>query len=223
MIVCVICKNKGDEHMNILNKAITLLLLFVLCLMTACSSNNGADSAKKVHTSDVLVSPSDGSGEHINIVFDIENYGSFTVEAYPECAPETVKHFVELVEMGYYNGSTFEKINPGHSIVSSDKTALSSGECKETVTGEFYENGYSNDLPLTRGTLAMCYLGDEYNSATSKFMIILEDDHSLDGKYAGFAKVTDGIEVFDKMSTARVNAEGIPVSPIVMKKVYIKE
>ncbi len=209
--------------MRILNKSVISVLLLVLCFMTACSSNDGDDSVKKVHTSDVLVSPSDGTGEHTNISFDIENYGTFTVEVYPQYAPETVKHFIKLVQMGYYNGSSFEKINPGQAMISSDKTALSSGECRETVVGEFYENGYSNELPLTRGTLAMTYLDGEYNSAAAKFMIVLEDNLNWDGKYAGFAKVTDGIEVFDKVSSARVFADGTPVSPIVMKKVYIKE
>ncbi len=209
--------------MKNLNKAFILVFALVLCLCSGCSSKPENANGKQIHTSDVFVSASDGSVNHVNICFDIENYGTFTVETYPEYAPETVSHFIKLVQSGYYNGSIFEKIIPGHSMISSSDTVLSSGECRETVTGEFFKNGISNELPLTRGTLAMCYLPGEYNSATASFMMILEDGLNLDGEYAGFAKVIDGIPVFDKVTSARITTEGTPVSPIVMKKVYIKE
>ena len=116
----------------------------------------------------------------------------------------------------------FAKINPGHSLVSSDITVHSSGECKETVTGEFYKNGFSNELPITRGTLCFTYLPGEYNSAKAQFMIVLADDLGLDGQYAPFAKIVENSGVFDKIVSTAINADYSPVSPIVMKNVYVK-
>ena len=217
----IIVTLKGDEHMKNLSKAFIIVFTLVLITLTACSSDKGTAPVKSVHTSDRLVSASDGAADHVKVKFDIQNYGTFTVETFPEYAPETVAHFLKLVEMGYYDGTSFDTITPGFAMVSSGLTALSSGECKETVTGEFAKNGYSNELPITRGTLVMSYLPGEYNSATSRFMIILEDNLDLEGSYAGFGKITEGAEVFDKASSARINSQYVPVSPIVMKKVYI--
>jgi len=203
-------------------KSLLIVLSLILVFCAACS-NGGNSGENSVYSAENIAPSSDADIEHIKVCFDIENIGTFTVETYPEKAPETVEHFLNLVDKGYYNGASFEILNPGHSIVSSSLTALSSGECKETITGEFKKNGYSNDLKLTRGTLAFCYLPGEYNSATSKFMIFLGDDHGLDGSYAGFARVVDGTAVFDAISLKPINANNTPVSPIVMKKVYIKE
>lgn len=199
------------------------ILLTTLMFCTSCSSQEDVAEDTEVYTVENVAPSSDAEVEHVKVGFDIENIGSFTVETYPEQAPETVAHFLKLVESGYYNGSSFETLNPGHSLVSSGLTALSNGECKETVTGEFAKNGYSNDLPLTRGTLAFCYLPGEYNSATAQFMILLSDDLGLDGSYAGFAKVVDGTAIFDSIASKAINADNTPVSPIVMKKVYIKD
>ena len=194
-------------------------------MLVFCVACSGGSSSKepKVRTTGKLVSSSDADIDHTKVCFEIENYGSFTVETYPEYAPETVAHFLKLVKSGYYNGTSFEKINHGHSIVSTDDTLLSSGECKETVTGEFAANGYSNDLPLTRGTFVLSYLPGEYNTATARFMILLSDNLGLDGKYAGFAKIVENSAIFDKIASTATNADGTPLSPIVMKNVYIKD
>ncbi len=204
-------------------KKILLVLLSLALIFTVACSNGNSDENSKVQTTGKLVSSSDADIDHTKVCFEIENYGSFTVETYPEYAPQTVAHFLKLVKSGYYNGTSFEKINHGHSLVSSNNTALSSGECKETVTGEFAANGYSNDLPLTRGTFVLSYLPGEYNTATAQFMILLGDELGLDGKYAGFAKVIENSEVFDKIASSATNENGTPLSPIVMKNVYIKD
>lgn len=207
--------------MKNLKKSFIIIMAFVLVFVSGCSSEKTNTEKKEIQTAEKIVTSSAESIDHKRVVLEIQDYGNLVVETYPEEAPETVSRFLELVEMGYYDGMSFDKINPGFSMEISDETALSSGEYKETVTGEFAKNGFSNGLALSRGTLAMCYLPGEYNSATAKFMIILNDDLGIDGSYAGFAKVVDGSGVFDKISKIAPNADGSPVSPIVMKKAYI--
>lgn len=209
--------------MKNLKKSFIIVLCLAFTFLCGCSSDKNVSEEKKVHTAQKIVTSSGSDADHTRVVFEIQNYGNMVVETYPEHAPETVSRFLELVKAGYYDGMSIDKINPGFSMEVSDKTALSSGECTDTITGEFAKNGYSNGLSLSRGTLAMCYLPDEYNSATSKFMIILSDDLGIDGTYAGFARVVDGTYVFEQISKLAMNADGSPVSPIVMKKVYIAD
>lgn len=209
--------------MKNIRKPFIIVLAVILSFMCACTAQKEVSEEKKVETADRVVTSSGNTIKNTQVVFEIENYGNIVVETYPQYAPETVAQFLALVKMGYYNGMTIDKINPGFSMEISDKTTLSSGEYTDSITGEFAKNGYSNDLPLTRGTLAMCYLPGEYNSATSKFMIILSDDLGIDGTYAGFAKIVGGSSVFEQISKLAPDADGSPVSPIVMKKVYIAE
>ena len=200
----------------------SLIIILALCLVfTVSCSSNEKNKITDIHSNEKIVSSS-AEAVHTKVCFEVENYGSFTVETYPEYAPESVAHFLKLVNMGYYNQMEFSKINSGHSIVSSELTAHSSGECLETVTGEFYKNGYSNELPLTRGTLCYTYLPGQYNSAKAQFMILLSDAPSMEGKYAGFAKIVENAEVFDRIVATELNIEGEPLSPIVMKNVYVK-
>ncbi|MBO7288455.1 MAG: peptidylprolyl isomerase, partial [Clostridia bacterium] len=160
--------------MKNLKKALIIVLTFSLMFTASCSSNE-ENKKEGIHSNEKIVSSS-AEAVHTKVCFEVENYGIFTVETYPEYAPESVAHFLKLVKSGYYNGMEFSKINSGHSVVSSDVTVHSSGECRETVTGEFYKNGYSNEMPLTRGTLCFTYLPGEYNSARSQFMILLSDE-----------------------------------------------
>ena len=206
-----------------MKKSFIIILVMILVIFAGCSKEKPATMQKEVHTADKVVMSSASDADHTRVVFEIQGYGNLTVETYPEYAPETVSRFLELVKMGYYDGMTVDKLNPGFSLEISNLTALSSGEINETITGEFSKNGYSNDLPLSRGTLAMCHLPGEYNSATSKFMILLSDDLNIDGNYAGFAKITEDTNVFESISKSAINADGTLVSPIVMKKVYIAE
>ncbi|MBO5743730.1 MAG: peptidylprolyl isomerase [Clostridia bacterium] len=206
--------------MKNLKKALIIFLTFSLMFTASCSSNE-ENKKEGIHSNEKIVSSS-AEAVHTKVCFEVENYGIFTVETYPEYAPESVAHFLKLVKSGYYNGMEFSKINSGHSVVSSDVTVHSSGECRETVTGEFYKNGYSNEMPLTRGTLCFTYLPGEYNSARSQFMILLSDELGLEGEYAPFAKLIENSAVFDKIAAAELNEEGEPLSPIVMKNVYVK-
>ncbi|MBE7026320.1 MAG: peptidylprolyl isomerase [Ruminococcaceae bacterium] len=129
------------------------------------------------------------------IMFETEK-GNIKAELYPEIAPITVKNFVKLVEGGFYDGLTFHRIINGFMIQGGDPWGNGMGGSDEKIKGEFLANGVKNDLKHTRGVLSMARSMDP-NSASSQFFIMHADAPHLDGQYAAFGKVIEGIEVVD--------------------------
>ncbi|MBR5507122.1 MAG: peptidylprolyl isomerase [Clostridia bacterium] len=209
-------------------KAISLILIFALAFSLAACSKEEINE-EKINLDPIAVDSvvtSEGEPERVKVAFEIENYGEFVVETYPEHAPDTVNHFVELVDNGCYNGYTIEKVDPGLAIFSSDYSAEltsdSAAGFNNTVNGEFHSNGRSNALKLERYTLALNRIPSDNDSGMSSFMIFLSSNHDMDGEYAGFAKVIEGTQIIDKIAGVETDSSGKPVLPIVMKKVYIK-
>ena len=135
----------------------------------------------------------------IKIEMMIENFGAVKIELYPEIAPETVENFVKLIKSGFYDGLTFHRIYPGFMSQGGDPEGNGSGGT-ETIKGEFSANGFKNDLSHTRGVISMARLGNDYDSASCQFFIMHEDSPFLDGQYAAFGKVSEGIEVIDAIA-----------------------
>lgn len=127
---------------------------------------------------------------------DVKDYGTITVELDQEAAPITCANFVELANSGFYDGLTFHRIEPGFVIQGGDPNGNGTGGSEHDIVGEFAENGYKNDLSHVRGTISMARANDP-NSASSQFFIVHEDSTFLDGKYAAFGTVTDGMDVVD--------------------------
>lgn len=158
---------------------------------------------------------------------EIENYGTIKVELYPEQAPNTVTNFIKLANNGFYDGLTFHRTIPDFMIQGGDKEGNGTGtpslkdldknlsDEKYAIEGEFIANKYNNTIKLERGVIAMARsdyssysssLAEKgYNSAGSQFFIVQKDQSSLDGLYAGFGKVIEGIEVVDKIANAEVH------------------
>ena len=136
-------------------------------------------------------------GKH-NIEITIENYGVIKAELDADIAPITVTNFVELVNQGFYNGLTFHRIIEGFMIQGGDPLGNGTGGSKNQIKGEFLQNGVENNISHTRGTLSMARSGMP-NSASSQFFIVHEDSKFLDRQYAGFGKVTSGMEIVDKI------------------------
>lgn len=128
----------------------------------------------------------------------VENYGTITVALDAEAAPETVENFVTLAEEGFYDGLTFHRIIEGFMIQGGDPNGDGTGGSDATITGEFSDNGYENDLSHTRGAISMAR-SDNYDSASSQFFIVQEDSTYLDGSYACFGYVTDGMDIVDQI------------------------
>ncbi|MDE6615474.1 MAG: peptidylprolyl isomerase [Lachnospiraceae bacterium] len=127
---------------------------------------------------------------------DIKDYGTITVKLDGEAAPITVKNFVSLAKEGFYDGLTFHRIMEGFMMQGGDPEGTGMGGSDKTIVGEFPNNGYDNKLSHTRGAISMAR-SSSYNSASSQFFIVHQDSLGLDGEYAVFGYVTEGIEVVD--------------------------
>ena len=129
---------------------------------------------------------------------DIEGYGVITVKLDQDSAPITTENFVSLAEDGFYDGLTFHRIIAGFMMQGGDPTGTGMGGSDDNIVGEFRMNGYSNNLSHTRGAISMARSMDP-DSASSQFFIVHEDSTFLDGQYAAFGYVTEGIEVVDRV------------------------
>ncbi len=146
------------------------------------------------------------------ITIQMKNGGTMKAELYPEIAPETVKNFVDLASKGFYNGLIFHRVIPGFMIQGGDPQGTGMGGPGYTIKGEFTSNGFKNDLKHTRGVLSMARAMDP-NSAGSQFFIMHEDYPSLDGQYAAFGKLIEGIEVVDEIANVRTDYNDRPLEP----------
>lgn len=129
---------------------------------------------------------------------EIENYGTVTVKLDQASAPISAANFVELAQSGFYDGLTFHRIIEDFMIQGGDPNGDGTGGSENTIVGEFTDNGYENNLSHTRGAISMARSSD-YNSASSQFFIVHKDSTSLDGQYAVFGYVTEGMEIVDKI------------------------
>ena len=137
------------------------------------------------------------SGLH-HVEIDVKNYGKIKLELDADTAPITVANFIKLANEGFYNGLTFHRIIDGFMIQGGDPLGNGTGGSAENIKGEFDLNGVKNKISHVRGVISMAR-ATPYNSASSQFFIVHEDSTFLDGQYAGFGKVTEGIEIVDKI------------------------
>ena len=146
------------------------------------------------------------------VKFEMENGKTITAELYPEIAPNTVANFVTLVQSGFYDGVIFHRVIPGFMIQGGDPQGTGMGGPGYTIKGEFARNGFrQNNLRHTRGVLSMARTMMP-NSAGSQFFIMHADAPHLDGEYAAFGKVTDGMDAVDEIAAARTGRQDRPVT-----------
>ena len=144
------------------------------------------------------------------------------LELYPEIAPVTVENFLDLVKKGFYNGLTFHRIIPGFMIQGGDPSGNGTGGPGYKIKGEFRSNGVKNDLKHERGVISMARAFDP-NSAGSQFFIMHEDAPHLDGEYAAFGKVIEGLDTIDEIASVETGFQDAPVNKVIMEKVEIEE
>lgn len=156
------------------------------------------------------------------VKIEMENGDVMKGELYPEVAPETVENFVKLMEEGFYNGLTFHRVIPGFMIQGGCPDGTGMGGPGYTIKGEFLSNGFNNNLKHTRGVLSMARAMDP-NSAGSQFFIMVAAAPHLDGEYAAFGKITEGMEAADKIVGVTTGFNDKPVEPQIMKTVTIEE
>lgn len=159
-----------------------LLTCLTLALTTACNTKTKSSV-----------------NDHPVVVIKVKNYGDITVKLDRTQAPITVDNFMKLVNEKFYDGLTFHRIIDTFMIQGGDPKGDGTGGSKKTIKGEFSQNGVENSISHTRGTISMARSSD-YNSASSQFFIMQDDNTGLDGQYAAFGKVTKGMHVVDQIA-----------------------
>lgn len=143
------------------------------------------------------------SGKHY-VEMTVKDYGQIKLELDADTAPITVTNFINLVNDKFYDGLTFHRIIKGFMIQGGDPEGTGFGGSSKTIKGEFSKNGIKNDIKHLRGVISMARSGNSYDSASSQFFIMHDDNEELDGLYAAFGKVISGMEVVDKLANVKV-------------------
>ena len=153
------------------------------------TSDGAADTADTSEDGELL------TGLH-HVTIDVQDYGTISLELDADTAPISVTNFINLANEGFYDGLTFHRIISGFMIQGGDPNGNGTGGSEKTIKGEFSANGVENDISHVRGTISMARANDP-DSASSQFFIVHEDSTFLDGQYAAFGHVTDGMDVVD--------------------------
>ena len=149
---------------------------------------------------------------------EMENGGVITLELYPEFAPETVNNFLYLIGKKFYNGLTFHRVIEGFMIQGGDPDGNGTGGPGYSIKGEFYSNGVKNDIKHERGVISMARTMVP-DSAGSQFFIMHQNSPHLDGEYAAFGKVTDGMDVVDEIASVETDYYDRPLKEVKIKSV----
>lgn len=202
-----------------LRKAVLLTLVSAV-LMCGCSKadktkqeNDSSAGSENVSQAESAAEDTEGllSGKHyVNIV--IKDKGTISVELDADMAPVTVTNFVKLAKEGFYDDLTFHRIIENFMMQGGDPTGTGAGGAEETIKGEFSQNGVANSLSHTRGAISMAR-SQRYDSASSQFFIVHQDSVYLDGQYACFGYVTEGMDIVDDICENTTGQDGNGVVP----------
>ena len=155
------------------------------------------------------------------VTITMENGDVMKAELYPEIAPNTVHNFISLILKGFYNGTIFHRVIAGFMLQGGDPDGSGTGGPGYAIRGEFRSNGFQNDLKHTEGVLSMARTMAP-DSAGSQFFIMHKDAPHLDGEYAAFGKITEGMDVVDKIANVETDFSDRPRVPQVMKSVTVE-
>ena len=203
---------------RLLSLALVLMLALSAVTLSGCGKKTEKTNSKTEQTTKAQATEKAAASSEATIdtaeyegalaIIDVKDYGKITVELYPQYAPKTVQNFVNLAESGFYDGLTFHRIIKDFMIQGGDPLGNGTGGSAENIVGAFSANGFTqNTLSHTRGVISMARSND-MNSASSQFFIMHKDSPHLDGQYAAFGEVTEGIEVVDKIATDAKPVDG---------------
>ena len=182
-----------------MKKLITILCSFILCISLFGCQKETKDYIAKI---------------------EVKDYGTITVKLDGKTAPITVQNFVDLAKSGFYDGLTFHRIIEGFMIQGGDPNGNGTGGSDKTIKGEFKENGVKNNIKHKRGVISMARSSD-YDSASSQFFIMHKPAPHLDGEYAAFGKVIEGMENVDKIAKTPTTFNDRPRNPQVIDTITI--
>lgn len=212
------------------NKAYLLIIsMILLVVLSACGTStekekdNEAEPESETKSEDTK-SAAEQQTEVVEaepiVTITMENEDAITIELYPNIAPNTVNNFISLIEEGYYDGLIFHRVIPGFMIQGGDPDGNGMGGPGYTIEGEFSSNDFDNDLEHERGILSMARTQDP-NSAGSQFFIMTEVSEQLDGDYAAFGQVIEGMEAVDSIVDAKTGSQDKPVEDQKIKTITV--
>lgn len=154
------------------------------------------------------------------VELQIRDFGNIQIELDYTNAPNTAKNFVYLASQGFYDGLTFHRIIKNFMIQGGDPLGDGTGGANHTIRGEFTANGFKNQLHHSRGVISMARTNDP-NSASSQFFICDANDYYLDGQYAAFGKVVQGMDVVDKIASVQTDRYDAPLNKVIIEKAVV--
>ena len=206
-----------------MKKILCILLAAVMMALPLVSCGSGDDLPKITDFTNVAKTETQTN----YVRFEVENFGHFTIELYPNTAPITVENFKKLVSEGFYDGLRFHRVVADFVIQTGDPNGDGTGGSKENIKGEFSSNGVRNNLAHEHGVVSMARRSNDNNSASSQFFVCLSDNsnvQNLDGDYAAFGMVVDGLSVVDEIGKVKVNSNNdAPLVKVVIKSAYFIE
>ena len=189
---------------NIIFIGIVAILLVVLVLVVKLAKTEDSSVEEDLKNINYEIEGNELEMNQYNtenpvVALYIKNYGSVVIELYPSVAPNTVNNFISLVRSGFYDNNTFHRLMPGFVLQGGDPTGTGTGGPGYTIKGEFTNNGFENNLKHTKGVISMARNSISMDSAGSQFFIMLGESSYLDGDYAAFGKVIDGMDIVEKI------------------------
>jgi peptidyl-prolyl cis-trans isomerase B (cyclophilin B) len=207
------------KELDMINKFRFVQVVFVCVILTILG---GCNTSGDVQTGDSEAKKSVQVIEENPIVtITMENNKEIKIELYPNIAPNTVNNFITLAESGFYDGVIFHRVIPGFMIQGGDPDGTGAGGPDYSIKGEFTSNGFENTLKHERGIISMART-QEPDSAGSQFFIMVADASSLDGDYAAFGKVTEGMEAVDSIVGVKTDQQDKPLEEQKIKEVTVE-
>jgi len=192
------------ERINMKKKILGIIL--VVCLLFTCGCSSSSNNNEEMlgidfNTESNTISLDNYDTSNPLVAMYIKGYGAIVIELYPDVAPNTVNNFIYLVKSGFYDNNSFHRLVTDFVLQGGDPTGTGSGGPGYSIEGEFSSNGIENNLKHTEGVVSMAR-SSNYNSAGSQFFIMLGTATYLDGEYAAFGKVIDGMDIIKKIANS---------------------
>lgn len=221
--------NKSTKSIAILLSVALILTMGIINIPLLITDNSNSEIAESTDTTkeetktkSFITDTSNFITYEKNVTIETEK-GNIVVELYPEIAPKTVENFVSLINNNFYDNLTFHRVIEDFMIQGGDPEGTGVGGSENTITGEFSANGWDkNNLSHTEGVISMAR-SDDFNSASSQFFICTGNANYLDGQYAAFGKVIEGLDVAKEISKVEKDSNDKPNEDIHMLKVYLSD
>ena len=204
--------------MNFKKNVILVSLLVLMITVVGCTSKDKDETTEAPEIPEVNLE--DVKKEKPIVTIEMDNGDKIVAELYPNIAPNTVNNFISLINKGFYDGLNFHRVIPGFMIQGGDPDGNGTGGPGYGIKGEFEANGVKNDIKHDRGVLSMARSKNP-DSAGSQFFIMAADSPHLDGEYAGFGKVIEGMEAVDRIVSSERDGSDKPLEPQTIKTITV--